>query len=126
LSIQNAFVKKFEVLHILKTQLMVPDVLYLSILKKAEQLVSMFVPHWAPPLTLLCFSSPYSINEWLSYFFLGFLEYGGVPHGTRMFAALGNHMEEAYRSIRYDPDEWDATAEYVHYYDSYKELVGKN
>jgi hypothetical protein len=133
-SIQSVFGKNYPELDTMKTQLMVPDVLYLSILNKADQLVFKFVPHyWAPPLTLLYLNYPYSIQIWLSCYFRVFLKYGGVPHGTGMFAALHNHMKKASKFIRLkkkkqarDPNKKDSLAEYRHYNRSYKKLVGKN
>jgi hypothetical protein len=111
----------------MKTQLIVPDVLYLSIAKHAKQLVFVFLPHWwGPPLALLFINLFPSYGNLICHYFDELSEYGGVPHGTTMFAGLCEVMEKMCRSIRYDPDEADYDSELCYYYSTYKNIVGKN
>jgi hypothetical protein len=86
-----------------------------------------FLPHWwAPPLALLFFNLYSSYGNLVCQYFKELSEYGGVPHGTTLFAGLCDLMEKIYRSIRYDPDEADYDAKLCHYYSTYKNIVGKN
>jgi hypothetical protein len=125
LSVQSVLGEHF--LDIMKTQLMVPDVLYLSIAKHAMQLVFVFLPHWwGPPLALLLFNLFSSYGSVVCHYFHGLSEYGGVPHGTIMFARLNKLMEKVRRRFRDDPHDADYDAVLRYYYPSFKNLVGKN
>jgi hypothetical protein len=111
----------------MKTQLMVPDVLYLSFGQHAKELVFVFLPHWwAPPLALLSFNIYSACEDIVCRYFHGMSEYGGVPHGTTMFAGLYEVMEEARGNISNDTDFKDYSAEMCLYYRTYKNLIGKN
>jgi hypothetical protein len=127
LSVQSVFEEPIPDLDTMKTLLMVPDVLYLSFWQSERKLLAVFLPYWwAPPLALLSFNI-YSACEFLvCSFFDELSEYGGVPHGTTMFAGLCEMMEEVRRNIRVDTDFKDYSAQLSRYYCTYKNLVGKN
>jgi hypothetical protein len=105
----------------IKNELLIPDVLLLSLVIGIEKLVHIFIPYWwATPLALLYFHH-IPFDDFLCEWFNMLECYGAIPHGTRLFKLVDATMRNKLENGRGQQEDEAFTSRI---WPKYQELVG--